>query len=408
MIYTLLLAIILLIILLVYSKNKQNNLHKQLKQSTNNCETIFNSSLEAIILWDSAKTIIKANQRFSNLSQYTPEELIGMHIFDFFDPEEYDNFLLENLKDSSKEYNLNLMKKDGSSILLLIKQNTLIYNNQKVNAWFCLNLSTIKQKELELEKLNLELEQKVQNAVQANREKDQSIIEQSRLAQLGEMLSMIAHQWRQPLTAISATCNNIILQTMNNKPIENKYLQDELSLVTNYTQYLSDTIDDFRNFFKTNKHKETTTTDKIINETLKIVSSTIENQNITLNLNLHCDKEIETYSGEVKQVILNIIKNAQDAIVQNNIQDPQITIETHCDGNGMVKILIYDNAKGIPFTILDKIFEPYFSTKQELDGTGLGLYMSKIIIEKNCGGKLSATNKDDGAIFTIQLPINNN
>jgi len=408
MIYTLLAIILLLLVFLAILSKKNSVLNHSLKNSKDNCKVIFGASLEAIVLWDKSKTIIQANKRFSEISGYSEEEVIAKHIFDFVEPIDYDNFTSNLFNKKTDKHTLQFIKKDNSSILVLIKSLNILYNNEDVTVWFLLDLSGIKQKEIELEKLNLQLEQKVKQEVKANREKDQSIIEQSRLAQIGEMISMIAHQWRQPLTAISATCNNIILQTMNNKPIDNKYLQDELTLVTNYTQYLSDTIDDFRNFFKKDKHKELTTPDQIIHETLKIVSSTIENQNTQINLNLNCEKKIETYSSEVKQVLLNIIKNAQDAIIENNIQNPQITIETSSINNQLVQIDIFDNAKGIPLTILDKIFEPYFSTKKELDGTGLGLYMSKIIIEKNCGGKLTAANKDDGAIFTIQLPINNN
>jgi C4-dicarboxylate-specific signal transduction histidine kinase len=298
----------------------------------------------------------------------------------------------------------------GVIILLLFVIISYLYYKNKKLSWELKyskdNLSDMKQKEIKLEHLNHQLEEKITKALQLNIEKDRSIIDKSRLAQLGEMISVIAHQWRQPLTAISATCNNLILKSMSSKDLDKNEIQHELHLVTDYIKNLSKTLDDFRNFFKKNRYKENTTVDKIIDETLYILSSSIKNNNIDLVTKLDADIEIETFVGEMKQVILNLIKNAQDTLKMNNINQPQITINTYQDKDFVV-IEISDNAKGIPLNSIDKIFEPYFSTKKELDGTGLGLYISKIIVEKNCNGKLLVTNKSDGAIFIVKLPINN-
>ncbi|HFU74671.1 MAG TPA: PAS domain-containing sensor histidine kinase [Arcobacter sp.] len=405
---TLLLFIIFLlfiVIIVLYSNNKKTT--QVLKEKEYNCDFFFNSSLEGIIVWDKHKTIVSANKTFLKLTGYNSDEIYGKNVFDFVDPKDYDNFQSKIFEHKSNEHELYFIRKDGTDFLAKVSKNIYPQNDTTSDIWFITDLSTIKQKEIELEKLNRELEKKINEAVQENREKDRSIIEKSRLAQLGEMISMIAHQWRQPLTAISATCNNIILQTMMDKKLQEEEVRKELELVTGYTKYLSDTIDDFRNFFKKNKFKEKTTIDKIINDTLYIISSTIENHNITLTTSLNASVEIETYTGEIKQVILSIIKNAQDALRLNNIKNAEIRIDTYTHTD-YVELIISDNAKGIPINILDRIFEPYFSTKKELDGTGLGLYMSKIIVEKNCDGKLFATNKNDGAVFFLQLPINNN
>ena len=403
--YLLLTIIILLVGVISYLYYKNKKLSLELKFSQDNFDYFFDSSLEGIIIWDEHKTIKKANQTFIKLSGYDENEIIGKNIFDFIKPEDYDVFNTKIFETQLSTHELNFTRKDDSTFLAQVSKNIFTYDRTNTPIWFIVDLSTIKQKEIELEHLNHELEEKVNIAVQANREKDRSIIEKSRLAQLGEMISMIAHQWRQPLTAISATCNNLILQSMTSKKLEKDDLQHELQLVTGYTKYLSETIDDFRNFFKKNKYKEETTVDQIINETLHIISSTIQNNNIDLVTILQADTKIETFEGEVKQVILNIMKNAQDALKLNDIDDPKIIIETYFDKNYVI-IEITDNAKGIPLNIIGKIFEPYFSTKKELDGTGLGLYMSKIIVEKNCDGKLLVANKGDGAVFTIKLPLN--
>jgi signal transduction histidine kinase len=141
----------------------------------------------------------------------------------------------------------------------------------------------------------------------------------------------------------------------------------------------------------------------LIYSTLDIVQISLENKNIKVTTNLIEDNiQLETYPNEVKQVLLNIIKNAEDILVEKKIQDPTITIET-THKNNQIQLLVKDNAGGIPDDILDRVFEPYFSTKTEKDGTGLGLYMSKTIIEEHCGGTLSVKNNDFGAVFKIIL-----
>jgi PAS domain S-box-containing protein len=236
-------------------------------------------------------------------------------------------------------------------------------------------------------------------------QKEQQLIQQSRLAQMGEMISMIAHQWRQPLNAISATTNNLTFKLMMND-FDNKTFQNEIKLIQEYSQHLSTTIDDFRDFFKEDREKERTTLKDIINSTLDIVKVSVENKNIKIITKFNCDKQIETYTSEIKQVVLNIIKNAEDILLEKEIKNPTITIETSCKDHTNQKLIIKDNAGGIPDDIMDKIFDPYFSTKLEKDGTGLGLYMSKTIIQDHCNGKIKVRNDSNGAVFEITLKEN--
>jgi len=252
---------------------------------------------------------------------------------------------------------------------------------------------------------NKNLEKKVQDELQIIREKDKQLLHQSRLAQMGEMINMIAHQWRQPLSAISATSTNISLKLMFDE-CDKDELAYEVEKISKYSNHLSDTIDDFRNFFKQNKEKKVIALQELIDGTLHIARVSIENHNIQIKTNLCCNKKIKTYPNEVKQVLLNLLKNAQDALLENKIQNPYIEIETICGEKNETFILVKDNAGGIPTDIIDKIFEPYFSTKLEKDGTGLGLYMSKTIIEDHCDGKLYVKNAQEGAVFTIKLTEN--
>lgn len=224
---------------------------------------------------------------------------------------------------------------------------------------------------------------------------------QQRLAQQGEMLSMIAHQWRQPLTAINATASNLLVKNMLNN-IDSKELEKELTLITDYSQHLSSTVNDFRNFFKPVKDKENISLEKLVEKSLKIIKTSIEFDGIELVKNYSSNRTISTYSNEIQQVILNIIKNAQDALIHRNIKDKKIFIETKNVQNRVI-LTIADNAGGIDKKIIQKIFDPYFSTKNKQEGTGLGLYMSKTIIVEHCKGKLSVDNNKYGAIFTIEL-----
>ena len=231
--------------------------------------------------------------------------------------------------------------------------------------------------------------------------KDQQMLRQSRLAQMGEMLSMIAHQWRQPLTAISARVNNLLFKIIMDEKINKELFQEQLEHIGEYSQHLSKTIDDFRGFFDKYKTKDKTTLEDIVNSTLSIIQTSTENKNIKIITDLNSNQIIETYSSEVKQVVLNLLKNAEDALLDTKTTNPMITIQTKSDLDNNQLLIVKDNAGGIPDNIIDNIFDPYFSTKKEKDGTGIGLYMSKTIIEDHCGGKLSVSNNNDGAVFKI-------
>ncbi len=264
--------------------------------------------------------------------------------------------------------------------------------------------SSNKNLEIETEKvheLNETLEHKVKEEVAKNRVKEALMLQQSRLAQMGEMISMIAHQWRQPLTAISSTSAVINLKAKLHKLDEEKAIE-LTDKIGKYSQHLSSTIEDFRGFFKSNKEKKDITYSELIENVLTIVEISITNKNISLSTSLDCTQTLYTYSNELKQVILNLIKNAEDVLVEKNIENPFIKITTFKEDDYLV-LSVADNGGGIEDDILKNIFDPYFSTKTEKNGTGLGLYMSKTIVEEHCGGKLIASNTKEGAVFKIML-----
>jgi signal transduction histidine kinase len=286
-------------------------------------------------------------------------------------------------------------QKDSSTI-----KDRRIKTNQTLKALSHL----VAQTSLELEHINSSLESRIKVEIQNSKEKDKQLFQQSRLAQMGEMISMIAHQWRQPLTAISSTANTLSLDILMDN-YEKDFFAKQIDNIAGYSQHLSSTIDDFRNFFKQNKERQDTTLEELVDNTLSIISSSLESKSIVLNTNFNSHKTINTYPNELKQVVLNLIKNAEDILLEKKIKNPQITIKTFYDDD-YYSLSIADNAGGVPASIIDKIFDPYFTTKSKRDGTGLGLYMSKTIAQEHCGGELMVSNEDDGAIFTIKLKRN--
>ncbi len=272
--------------------------------------------------------------------------------------------------------------------------------------------SELEQLQNELEVLNRLLEIKVSEAVNELRKKDQVMMQQSRLAQLGEMISMIAHQWRQPLAAISSTVVSVKLKSALNKfdlsktdeqEAYKRYLNDNFEQIETYILTLSNTIDDFRNFYKSEKISTTFLVNDTLEKTLKIIESALTTDNITLIKKFNSKKSIQMYENELLQVFLNLIKNAQDNYKEYATKNATLIISTSDTPDG-INIEICDNGGGIDESIHDQIYDPYFSTKSKKNGTGLGLYMSKMIIEEHHHGKLTHHNKDGGVCFSINIP----
>ena len=263
----------------------------------------------------------------------------------------------------------------------------------------------------ELQELYDSMDRKIKEGVVEKMETQKMMIYQSRLAQMGEMISMIAHQWRQPLGAISAVTASIKLKqslkkfdllTEEGRKEQEAFLTTSISKIDNYIQFLTTTIDDFRNFFRPEQQHEQTSLKIIIERALNLIGKSLEVHKITLNFTNSSDNDLITYETQVMQVIINIIKNAQDVILEKKLENGTIWLNAY-EENAFFVITIEDNAGGIPESIITKIFDPYFSTKSERNGTGLGLYMSKTIIEEHCHGALYVENTPNGAKFTIKI-----
>lgn len=225
------------------------------------------------------------------------------------------------------------------------------------------------------------------------------LINKSKLASMGEMIGNIAHQWRQPLTHLSYIIMNLKAAYENDK-LDKKYLEKKTDEANKQIEFMSHTIDDFRNFFKISKQKEEFSLIECINESINLLNESFKSLDIKLNFNYTENFRIRTYKGEFVQVIFNLLNNAKDEFIKQEIKDAKIIINIiKKEENILIEII--DNAGGISEKIIKKIFEPYFTTKEK--GLGIGLYMSKVIIEKNIGGKLEVENTINGAKFIIYL-----
>jgi signal transduction histidine kinase len=234
------------------------------------------------------------------------------------------------------------------------------------------------------------------------KEQEELMIAQSRHAAMGEMISMIAHQWRQPLSVIAMGANNILID-IELESINEETLEMEANSILLQTQHLSKTIDDFRNFFKPNKEKERVLIPSVLEEALAVIGKSFENSNIIVQNIYDSSTEVEIYARELLQVFLNLLKNAKEALME---QEERKITNTVYENENEVVIEICDNGGGIKDDIINKIFDPYFSTKDEKNGTGLGLYMSKIIIEKHLNGKLEVSNRANCVCFMVKIPKN--
>ena len=260
-------------------------------------------------------------------------------------------------------------------------------------------------KQLQLEEFNLTLEKRIQEAVAELRQKDQIMINQSRLAAMGEMIGNIAHQWRQPLNALGLLIYNI-KDAFQFNTLNAEYLDQAVADGNRMVQNMSTTISDFSNFFRPDKEFVAFSATKQIRAAILLVESSYKNSDIAIHLDAPNDLELMGFPNEYSQVLLNLLSNAKEAVLGRNQLHQQLSrrVEirlTERDGYGCVTVA--DNGGGFSALILYMIFDPYFSTKDR--GSGIGLYMSKMIIERNMYGSITARNIEEGAEFTVCTPL---
>jgi signal transduction histidine kinase len=270
----------------------------------------------------------------------------------------------------------------------------------------------VNEKTKELSELNNTLEEKVLIEVAKNKQKEILLFEQSKMAAMGEMIGNIAHQWRQPLSAISTAASSIKLEKEFGTLTDDKIIKN-VDAIVGITKHLSQTIDDFRNFFKSSKEKIEFDLNDIVNKNLTLMESAFKSNNITVKVQKYDELQLVGYPNEITQAILNILNNAKDALKVLAYEEEKYIFINYTKTNDYAILSIKDSGGGIKEDIIEKIFEPYFTTKHKSQGTGIGLYMTRQIIVDHMKGEIEVHNSKYkynekeylGAEFVITLPL---
>lgn len=271
---------------------------------------------------------------------------------------------------------------------------------QKANA---ILMQRLQEKNKELEEINHSLDQRIHEEIEKSRKQQQMLLQQSRLVAMGEMIGNIAHQWRQPLNVLGLSIQNLEMASELGE-LDHDYIVNMIETSMKQVTYMSKTIDDFRNFVNPNSAQTRFDLGEAIEESIRLLNPTLNSASIkTTVYKPEGTIKILGNASEFKQVIVNLINNAKDAFVEKNIVERMMEIRVIDQTEGIV-IEFEDNAGGIPPEIIGRIFEPYFTTKEEGKGTGIGLYMSYGIIKEKMNGSITALNTAEGVKFTISLP----
>ncbi|MFP4289515.1 MAG: PAS domain-containing sensor histidine kinase [Bacteroidota bacterium] len=266
-----------------------------------------------------------------------------------------------------------------------------------------IDITDRKNAELKLQQLNKELDKRVKDEVEKNRQKDHLMSLQARHAAMGEMIGYIAHQWKQPLNTLNMIVYDIAESALS-KEVEIEDMNESSKKANSLIQHMAQTIDDFRDFFKPGKEKVVFNINKQIEKAMSLVYASLKSTGIPVVNSIDHQINGLGFPNEFAQVVVNILSNARDALMENKPNGPVIEISVRSE-EGKNHLYFYNNGGHIPENIMQDIFKPYFSTKSESEGTGIGLYLSKIIIENNMEGTIIASNKKEGVEFEIVLPV---
>ncbi|MCU7834776.1 MAG: PAS domain-containing protein [gamma proteobacterium symbiont of Taylorina sp.] len=366
----------------------------RLDETREQYEYAINGTEDGLWDWDLNSNKVFFSKKWKSMLGYTDKELnndykswsVRVH------PDDIDQAKREVLQAQQEPGRLlenihRLQHKDGHWMWILARGKTIFDQNGHAirMVGFHTDISQLKQLELELH------------------EQEEIMIAQSRHAAMGEMIGMIAHQWRQPITVIAMGANNMLVD-IELDDVSTPAFKEYAQSILKQTDHLSQTIDDFRNFFRPNKETDEVELGDVMAEAETIIGKSLENSLITLSVKNNNCRKITTFSRELLQVYINLLKNSKEALLENRTKDRRIDVVIH-DAAEHIITTICDNGGGIDKAIIDKIFEPYFSTKDKKNGAGLGLYMSKTIVEKHLNGTISIENVEDGICMRIEIPV---
>ena len=401
---------------------------EQYQSAIENSNIISKTNIDGIITF--------VNDEFCKISGYTKEELLGQNHNIVRHPDVSTSVFRQMwnaiLQKETYKATVKNRAKDGSTFYVNTTVFPILGEDGEIEEFIAIRYDVTEsirlneallRKDQELEQLNATLEQRVHEQtkelltlnqtlevrvieeVEKNREKDRFLFQQSRLASMGEMIANIAHQWRQPLSELNITLYKMNKLYHKDGSEKDVIFEDSYAHAKKIIAKMSETIEDFRNFFSPNRQSEEFLVSTVAQEAVDIMRGTLERNEIRVMIEIKKETLIKGYFNEFSQVLINLINNAIDAFCNKKVKNRLIYIEIDTSEEGDAIIEVSDNAGGIEETIIDKIFEPYFSTKHASAGTGLGLYMSEMIIKNSMLGTILVKNKNDGVCFTIRIPL---
>ena len=379
---------------IVRDVTKRQHAEQILRESEEKFRSIMTSAQDAIIMIDNEGVITLWNEAAQNIFGYSQEEVIGHVLHNIIAPKRFleaHHKGFEHFKKTGegpvvdKTVELYALRKDGTEFPIELSLSKTLVNG-KWNAIGIIRDITDRKKMQEELKL-----------------KDEMMIAQSKQAAMSDMIAMLAHQWRQPISVISMAVNNLQASVELEDEITPELLNEHIETLHQQIMELDNNISNFRDFFKPKEEKEEETTiEEVLTCTLNIIDKSLENNDIKLNIESKNDISFVVNKSSLVQVLLNILGNAKHMLVDNRIDNPIIDL-TISSTDDSITISVCDNGGGIPDSIIDKLAQPYFTTKNEFNGKGLGLYISRTIVEKHLFGTLTWHNEQDGACFVITL-----
>ncbi|MBF0565265.1 MAG: PAS domain S-box protein [Nitrospirae bacterium] len=367
-------------------------------------KTILRTSIDGFIIVNADGKFIDVNDAFCSMTGYTREDLLNIRVQDIEaseSPEETRRHIQRIIDNGSDRFESRHKTRAGRIIDVEVSINYI--RDSGLFFAFLRDVTDRKKMEIELGQLNRNLQRRVNEEVDKNRWKDQVMFEQSRQISMGELLVSIAHHWRQPLNAISVLAQEIRDANMFHD-LTDDYLDSTVKTIMGELQSLSDTIDNFRSFYHAEKEKKRFGIADIVAKSLSLMEGYFKNLNITIEVDIKEDMFVEGYPNEFSRVILCILNNTKDIFEEREIGNGHINIKLQKGSEtGKAILSISDDGGGINDDIIDKIFDPYFTTKPKSRGTGLGLYIAKAVVEKNMSGTIKAQNTDGGLEIIIEV-----
>lgn len=402
---------ILFFLSFVFIFRKDQTIRKELETFRKAVEDSDNS----IVMTDPEQKITYVNEAFTRISGYSREEAIGEHpriLKSGVQDGEFYRHLNKQI-DLGKTWHGEFVNKKKSGEIYYEKSSISPMHNEagELIGFLAIKLDISQEKRYQkkLRRLNEDLEKRIQSEVEKNREKDHVLIQQSRLAYMGEMLHNIAHQWRQPLTVISLAVADIEDRYMMGE-LEEEQFHQKVERINESVQYLSTTIEDFKGFYTQDTHQNFFSVLQSIQKSIDVISPVLQSHFIEILLDYEGENfEVNGFRSNYEQAIMNILNNAKDVLINAQREKNQfsgvIRVRIRAEKD-QVRVAIEDNAGGVPDDIIERIFDPYFTTKFAAQGTGIGLYMTKMLIEATMGGRVEVKNSTQGAVFIVTLPRN--